>query len=146
MSQRDVEIIRHLYGLTDDVAQQTRDKEALEELAAGLAEFMSPEIKTILNGPRYSKIREEASGLDGFLRLWRDWVRPFHSYRIELDEIIDLDGRVLALTLGRARVEPGGAEIANRGGTICTVADGRVIQVESFIDQEHAREAAYGRT
>jgi hypothetical protein len=87
-------------------------------------------VKTVLNGPAYSDIHEVGWGIEGYRNLWRNWVRPFHSYLIEVEELVDLDGRVLALTVGRARIDADSPVVTNRGGTIWTVEGARVTQVD----------------
>jgi hypothetical protein len=95
-----------------------------------------------LFGPSYTQIRETRRGIDGFAVLWRDWLRPFHSYRIELEEMIDLGDRVLVLTRAIARVDPDSPEIVNAGATRFGVRDGQVTTVDSFLDREEALKAA----
>jgi hypothetical protein len=146
MSQADVELVRSIYDLVGDVAVLTRDEKAADRVEAKLRDILSPDVKTVLNGPSYSDIRETAWGIDGYRTLWRDWTRPFHSYVIDLEDVVDLDGRVLALTIGRAQIEPGSPVVANRGGTIWTVDEGVVTLVDSYMERETAERAAYERT
>ncbi len=146
MSRTNVELVRSVYDLVGDVAALTRDEKAMDRVEAKLRVILSPDVKTVLNGPSYSGIHETAWGIDGYRTLWRDWTRPFHSYMIELEDLVDLDGRVLALTIGRAQIEPGSPVVANRGGTIWTVDDGVVTLVDSYTEREAAERAAYDRT
>jgi hypothetical protein len=95
-----------------------------------------------LFGPSYTQIRETRRGIDGYAALWRDWLRPFHSSRIEPEEMIDLGDRILVLTRAVARVESCSPEIKNAGATIFGVHDGQVTAIDSFLDREAALEDA----
>jgi ketosteroid isomerase-like protein len=146
VSEVDAQLVGRIYDLIDDVAALTRDEAEADRVELELAKILSPDVAAVLNGPAYSNIREERWGIDGYRRLWTDWVKPFHSYRIEVEQLIDLGETVLALTVGRAQVDADSRVISNRGGTIWTVRDGMVTRVESFIDRADAEQVAYGHT
>jgi len=145
MSEADVELVRSIYEEFDDIAAATRDEQAADRLEERLRKVFSPDVKAVLNGPPYSDIHETTRGLDGYRGLWRDWSRPFHSYVIEVEELVDLDGRVLALTQGRAQIAPDSQVISNRGGTIWTIEEGLVTVVEHYIERADAERVAYER-
>jgi hypothetical protein len=146
VSESDVETVRSVYELVGDVAALTRDETASARVEEQLLGILSADVKTVLNGPPYSDIHEVCWGIDGYRNLWRNWVRPFHSYLIEVEELVDLDGRVLALTVGRARIDADSPDVTNRGGTIWTFEGARVAQVDSYMERADAERAAYGRT
>jgi ketosteroid isomerase-like protein len=143
MSQENVELIRSMYDMlpAGDFALLARDEEAMAEVMAALEQIVDPEVEVSLVGPSYTQIRETRRGIAGYAALWRDWLRPFHSYRIELEKIIDLGDRVLVLTRATARVESDSPEIVNAGATSFRVRDRRVITVDSFVDRDEALEA-----
>jgi ketosteroid isomerase-like protein len=144
MSAENVELIRSMYDMlpAGDFAALARDEEAMAEVIAALGQIVDPEVEVSLFGPSYTQIRETRRGIDGYAALWRDWLRPFHSYRIELEEMMDLGDRVLVLTRATARVEADSPEIVNAGATSFTVRDRRVTRVDSFLDRAVALEAA----
>jgi ketosteroid isomerase-like protein len=144
MSGENVGLIRSIYDMlpAGDFAALLDDEEATAEVTAALEQFVDREVEVSLFGPSYTQIRETSRGIDGYAALWRDWLRPFHSYRIELERMIDLGDRVLVLTRASARVEPGSPEIVNAGATIFGVREGRVTTVDSFLDRDEALGAA----
>jgi ketosteroid isomerase-like protein len=144
MSEESMSLIRSMYDMlpAGDFAALAGDEEAMGEVMTALERIVNPEVEVSLFGPSYTQIRETRRGIDGFAVLWRDWLRPFHSYRIEPEEMIDLGDRVLVLTRAIARVESDSPEIKNAGATIFGVRDGRVTTVDSFLDREEALEAA----
>jgi ketosteroid isomerase-like protein len=144
MSEENVALVRSMYDMlpAGDFAALASDEGAMTEVMAALEEVIDPQVEVSLFGPPYTEIRETRRGIDGYAALWRDWLRPFHSYRIEPDEMIDLGNRVLVLTRAIARVDADSPEIVNSGATIFGVRNGRVTNVESFLDRSQALEAA----
>ena len=137
-------LIRSMYDMlpAGDFAALVRDKKAMTEVMAALEQVVDPEVEVSLFGPSYTQIRETRHGIDGWAALWRDWLRPYHRYRLEPEEMVDLGDRVLVLTRAIARVEPDSPEIVNAGATVFGVRDGRVTTVDSFLDRKEALEAA----
>ena len=82
-------------------------------------------------------------GLDGYLRLMRDWLAPWESYTIAGDEFYDLEpDRVAVTTRHRGRMKDGGAEILTEGVDLWTLRDGRLLRLEAYLDREMGLEAA----
>jgi hypothetical protein len=52
-------------------------------------------------------------GIDGFRKLWLDWLEPWSSYHVRVDELIDAGDRIVVLIRDRAR--PHDAEAEPRG-------------------------------
>ena len=144
MSADEVAIVQRWYDLLDDAAVLTRDDKAMERLEREMGHFVSPNVKSVVIAPSFTNIRYERSGIAGFRQLWGDWLRPFHSYRIEVEELVDLGDRVLALTIGRALLNPESPPIVTRAATIWTVKDGQITQLDSYLDREEAERVAYG--
>jgi ketosteroid isomerase-like protein len=144
MSLENVGLIRSIYDMlpAGDFAALARNEQAMAEVMAALEQIVDPEVEVSLFGPSYTQIRETRRGISGWAALWRDWLRPFHSYRLEPEEMIDLGDRVLVLTRAIAKVEPDSPEIANAGATSFAVRNGRVTKIDSFLDREQALEAA----
>ena len=144
MSEENVGLIRRIYEMfpAGDFAALVRDKKAMTEVTAALEQVVDPEVEVSLFGPSYTQIGETRQGIDGWAALWRDWLRPYHRYRLKPEEMIDLGDRVLVLTRANARVESDSPEIENAGATIFGVRDRRVTTVDSFLDREDALEAA----
>jgi ketosteroid isomerase-like protein len=81
-------------------------------------------------------------GLEGFIQSWRDWLEPWASYRTEVEDLIDLDDRVLVLVRARGRRADTEAEVEAHAASIWTVRDGRVAQLETYANRAEALEAA----
>jgi hypothetical protein len=70
------------------------------------------------------------SGLEGLRLAWRDWLKQWASYRVEIEDVLDRGERVVVLLRGHGRREPDAPEITRRRATVWTVRDRRVSSVD----------------
>ena len=135
-----MELIRALIPPADtDVASLLRDEGLFEETAAGLSRVLDPQVRAVAmweSGPTRTY-----EGIDGFRKLWLDWLEPWASYHVHVDEFIDRGDRVVLLIRDQATREDSDAVVELRAGSIWTVSDGRITNVE-FCSREDALEAA----
>ena len=82
------------------------------------------------------------SGINGLSTVWREWLRPWASYRTELEDVIDLGDRVLVLVRDFGRRKGMTAEVAMTAASIWTLRDGRVARVEFYPERDAALAAA----
>jgi ketosteroid isomerase-like protein len=81
-------------------------------------------------------------GHDGVRYVFESVFESFDEFQIEVEEIIDLDDRVLAILqiAGRARLT--GMELATPGAHLFSFRDGKIVKLQLFVDPAEAREAA----
>jgi hypothetical protein len=85
----------------------------------------------------------EFHGYEGFRRTWEAWLEPFDDLRLEPEEVIDLGGVRLFVTMRAVGTGSGsGILAAERGFTLFTFRKGKVLRQELFFDQEQAEAAA----
>ncbi len=77
-------------------------------------------------------------GLAGLVEGWRDWLLPWHSYHVKIEEFIDAGDQVVVPVLVRARTERHGVEMEHRPASVWRVQDGKVVAVHFFLDQGEA--------
>jgi len=139
MSRENVELIRSLLPPPEmDVASLFRDDYVFEQTAAGLKAMIDPEIESLGNwtgGTRYV-------GVEGFRQLWLDWLEPWESYRIDVEELIDAGDMVICMIRDRGRRSDVGAEVEVVGSSVWEIRDGRIVRVAFYTDREAALEAA----
>jgi ketosteroid isomerase-like protein len=81
-------------------------------------------------------------GLDGFEEGWRDWLSPFASYVLDVQEVVGVGGdEVLVLTHVRARTHRDGVLVEHDPAAAVTVSDGKVVRVRFFLERSEALEA-----
>jgi ketosteroid isomerase-like protein len=139
MSRENVELIRAVIPPPEtDLAPLIREDQLFEAAAAALESVIDPEIESLANwmgGTRYV-------GVEGFRRLWLDWLEPWASYHQEIEELIDAGDRVLVLARDRGRRPEVKAEIEIIASSVWEVRDGKIVRVAFYTDRADAFEAA----
>jgi SnoaL-like domain len=141
MSQENVEIVRALIPPPDtDVAVLLRDDGLFGQTRAALEAFIDPAVESVAvwqGGAARTYV-----GIDGFRRLWLDWLEPWTAYHVQVDDVIDAGDRVVVLVRDRARRPDTEAEVELVSGSIWQVRDGRLVRAEFFGSRAEALEAA----
>lgn len=119
-----------------------------EDAAAGrraeiedvLREVAHPDVECLMFGPNRS-FPLEAHGIEGFIEAWGDWLSPFDRWRMELEDVIESGDRVVTLVRQYAHPRGSRAEVANAGGAVWFMRDGRLSRVEFHLDRQAALRA-----
>jgi hypothetical protein len=139
MSQENVELIRALVPPPDtDVAAVFRDESLFEATREALAPLFDPGLESVgvwQGGTTYT-------GVDGFRRMWLDWLQPWATYHVRVDELIDAGDRVVVLVLDRGRRHDMETEVELMSGSVWTVRDAKLVRVEFCSNRSEALEAA----
>jgi ketosteroid isomerase-like protein len=80
-------------------------------------------------------------GLEGFVEGWGDWLSPFASYMLDVQEVVDAGDEILVLTHVRARTHRDGVLVEHDPAAALTVRDGRVVRARFFLERAEAFEA-----
>jgi ketosteroid isomerase-like protein len=139
VSQSNVELLQTL--LPDpgtDVAELFRDASGFASIAEAVAELFDPEVESV---PVWRGPGATYSGIEGFREMWLDWLEPWASYRVHVDEIIELGDSVVVLVRDRARRHGMDAEVQLISGSVWTFRDRKVVRVQFFGNREALREA-----
>ena len=80
-------------------------------------------------------------GLEGFRDGWTDWLSPFASYLLDVQEVVDAGDEILVLSHVRARTHRDGVLVEHDPAAALTVRDGRVVRVRFFLERAEAFEA-----
>jgi ketosteroid isomerase-like protein len=82
-----------------------------------------------------------ARGRQAVVGVQRRWHADWGEFRIEPEEVIDLDGRVLLLGRIRGSGLSSGAGIDTEWGNLATFAAGRIVREQFFFDRAEALKA-----
>jgi ketosteroid isomerase-like protein len=109
------------------------------DFAAGLA-CLDPEIE-------FSQPEDEPGGgtyhgHDGVVKAFATWTGAWDDYRVEVDELIDLDDDVLARTRHLGRGKDSGIEVEMQIFQLWTLRNDKVVRARMYYDEAEAREAA----
>jgi|GEM_PF-3164198 len=140
MSHENVEIAgRFMPGPTIDLASLLRR----EATALAWQEAAAPSVSDDFECELTLSAGESASyaGIAGLREAWLKLIGPWHSYRSDVEELIDVDDRVLALTRDRGwpefgpdEEEPEPEEL--RRAAIFTIRNGEIARLAFFADAE----------
>jgi ketosteroid isomerase-like protein len=87
---------------------------------------------------------DERPGVAGLRQSWLDWLDPWESYRVEIDELVDCGDRVLVHSRDLGRRPGMESEVLLFGSAVWTVKDGQVARAEFFTNRAQADAAARG--
>src|SRR5918999_2030206 len=122
-----------------DLASVVRDDEAFAATVAAAGEVLDPELESAafwLGGGRSYR------GLEGFRRMWLDWLEPWETYHARVEAIFEEDDRVVVLIRDRGRHPGSDAEVELLAGSVWTVRAGKVTRVELYANREELFEAS----
>ncbi|MBN1528327.1 MAG: hypothetical protein JW895_04665 [Thermoleophilaceae bacterium] len=111
---------------------------ALDDLAAVLDPDTEIAFRPLEPGDRDPGLR----GADGLAQGWIDWLEPYASYLLEIEDFVDGPKGVYMPARVRARTRRGGVEVAHEPAAVCTLRDGRVARLFFYLDRSEARIAA----
>ncbi len=140
MSREDVELVRALVpDARVDWAATVRDDELWQGLEEPSRTLFTSSFRCGLIGVTESW----ASGFDGLRAVWLEWLEPWASYRVQEEEIIDLDdGRVAWLGRDFGGRRDGRGEITLISSAIWTVEDGKISEAAFYAEREQCLRAA----
>jgi ketosteroid isomerase-like protein len=139
MSRENVELVRSLIPEQVDLVRAfSGGIEALAAAFAGLLDKMAPDAEIVFVPVAPGNPGADYQGLEGLIEGWRDWLAPWQSYVIELEELLDAGNDVVALVQMRARTEHGGVEMEQQGATIWTVGKGKIVRMSFHLDRRDA--------
>jgi ketosteroid isomerase-like protein len=86
---------------------------------------------------------QDFEGISGFREGWRTWLEPWDRYIVHVDEMIDSErGKILMLVSSRARMRGTNTEVPQSSAALFHLADGKIVEIGFYLDQEHARRDA----
>jgi ketosteroid isomerase-like protein len=121
-----------------DVAELFRDDAWFASTAEALAGLFDPAVEAV---PAWRGAGTTYSGIDGFREMWIDWLEPWASYHVQVDEMIDVGDSVVVLVRDRGRRHGMEVEVELISGSLWTFADGRISRVQFYANREELRAA-----
>ncbi|HEY7266581.1 MAG TPA: nuclear transport factor 2 family protein [Solirubrobacterales bacterium] len=136
MSRENVELVRRLQPPPDmDLVALFRDEEGASRLLGALGPYVHEDF--VAGGSRLEE--SEHVGLPGLRAGWADWLEPWESYRVEIEEVIDAgEEAVIVLTRDYGRRAGMEAEVPILGAAVWIVRDGKVARATFYTDRNQA--------
>ncbi len=139
MSQENVELVLGLQSAPDvDLAKRFRDDAMWAAAVEASDPIFTPDFECTL--PLFGT-SETFVGGEGLRATYLDWLAPWATYRVEIEEAIDLGDRVLLLNRGFGRHTGSQAEVENAAAALWTVRDGKIARADFYADRAEALKA-----
>jgi ketosteroid isomerase-like protein len=139
VSQENVDVVLWLYRKPNaDLARWARDdgRWAVTPQAAGMR--FHPDFESIRVGAPGTVIH---AGWDGYRALWLDWLAPWDTYRVTVDETIEAGDRVVVLIRAFATIAGSPTEVVVNAATVYTVRDAQIVRIEFYDTRGEALKA-----
>lgn len=104
-----------------------------------LRQYAHPQFVTVMLS---ESVTQSYEGVEGFKEAWSDWLSPYAGYRIELDDVIQLDDRLLFLVRQVATTQHNEVEIETPSAAVWWLEDGQIRQVAFYLDRRAGMTAA----
>jgi ketosteroid isomerase-like protein len=114
---------------------------AAERLTSAIERVAAPDLESAMIGPDQS-FRIENRGVAALIEAWRDWLSPYESFRMEVEELIESDDVLVACVRQFGTPVGGGPELEAAGAAVWWLRDDRLARVEFHLNREAAFRAA----
>jgi SnoaL-like domain len=129
LSAENVELVRSMHPGPDvDLVSVINDDDAVGKWRDALGHLFDPAVQGTIRLPGMAPVTY--SGLDGLRTAWRDWLKHWASYRVEIEEVLDGGERVVVVQRCHGRPRAGFPEVTHRLATVWTVRDRHVVSVD----------------
>jgi ketosteroid isomerase-like protein len=148
MSQENVEVVKRAQpsGVDTgiDMVQLFRASTAPDPAATGLdvTAFESDFEVEFIASEAGASIRPASRGFQGFAEGWRDWLEPWESYYIEIEEFIDAGDEVVSLVRVHAQTARDTVPIEHWPAAVWSVREGKIVRVRFYLERVEALEVA----
>jgi ketosteroid isomerase-like protein len=116
------------------------DADGLASRLDALRELAWPDLEVAMVGP--GGFAGAFHGIDGFREAWEDWLRPFKTYEIEIEEIKEAGDCVVVFAHHTATSHESDVSMREPAAAVMTFREGRLARLEFTLDREAALQAA----
>jgi ketosteroid isomerase-like protein len=139
VSGQNVELLKAMLpGPDTDIANLFRDERLFASTVEALEGLFHRDVESV---PAWRGRATTYSGIDGFREMWIDWLEPWATYHVQVDEMIEVGDSVVALVRDRARRHDMDVEVELVSGSVWTFHGGKIARVEFYANREELREA-----
>jgi hypothetical protein len=113
--------------------------EMLETISELLRNNAHPDYVTVMAS---EAITRDYAGPEGFKEAWSDWLSPYESFRIEVDQVIPLENRLVFTVRQIVTTRHSSVEVATPSASVWWFEDGMVRQAAFYLDARAGLKAA----
>jgi SnoaL-like protein len=87
-------------------------------------------------------VTQDYPGPEGFKEAWEDWISPYESFRIELDEVIRLEDKLVFTVRQIVTTRQSSVEVETPSAAVWWIEDGQMRQAGFYLDRRAGLKAA----
>jgi ketosteroid isomerase-like protein len=123
-----------------DWAAAMKDDEEVERRIEALRDLSWPDLEIVMVGS--GGFGGTFHGAEGFREAWDDWLSPFETYSVEIEQVQETGDKVVVLVRHTATVVGSDAPLHGTAAGVMTFRDGRLARLEFNLDREAALRSA----
>jgi ketosteroid isomerase-like protein len=126
-----------------DFVEALGDEESLEAKRAAVDPLVEPDFEVEMIAPDYAAAEPLVGrGIDGYVKVWREWLAPYESYTAELEAYHDAGDRVVMFVRQVGRPRLGSVPVEAESAVVFTFRAGKLARLEFHLERESAMRAA----
>jgi ketosteroid isomerase-like protein len=141
VSEQNVEVIKRIFPAEADLAAVMRSDDPVAALGAD-PEAIAPDLEVTFAASQAGAAGFAGRGVEGLIEGWQDWLIPWESYVLTVEELAEERDKVLMLVRVRGRTSRGSVELEHRPAAVWTVGERQATAVTFFLDRDEAFEFA----
>jgi ketosteroid isomerase-like protein len=114
-------------------------EEMVEAVTELLRHTAHPEYVTVMVS---EAVTQDYPGPEGFEEAWADWLSPYESFRVEVEEVIPLEDRLVFTVRQIATTRHSSVEVETASAAIWWLDDGQIRQAAFYLDRQAGLKAA----
>jgi ketosteroid isomerase-like protein len=140
MSQENVELVKRLQPTGLDLVE-VFSAGADQLVSREEAEFFTDDFEVAFLAGATGRDPIRARGPNGLAAMWLEWLTPWRSYRLDVEEFFDAGDAVVVFARVQARTERGGVLVQHSPAAIWSIRGGRIASIHFYLEREEALEA-----
>jgi ketosteroid isomerase-like protein len=112
----------------------------IDQMAEVLKDKVDPEFVTLMVSESAGAV--ESYGIGGFRQALEDWISPYEAFRLEIEDVIVNDDKLIFLARQVATTKHDGVEVETDSASVWWVKDGLIRQAAFYLDRSAGLKAA----
>jgi ketosteroid isomerase-like protein len=143
MSRENVEIVKRAQPTGIDMVSLFRGSNAPDPAATGIdVTVFDSDFEVEFVSATAGSLRPRSRGPQGLAEAWRDWLEPWETYYVEVEEFIDAGDEVVVFARIRGQTARDGVRVEHSPAAIWSIRDGNVAKIQFYLDRDEALESA----
>ena len=114
-------------------------EEMIEAATEVLRHNAHPEYLTLMVS---KSVTNDYPGVDGFREAWSDWISPYDGFRIEVEDVLRLEDKLVFIVRQIATTRQSEVEVETSSAAVWWFEEGRVRQAAFYLDRQAGLKAA----